>query len=461
MLFWEKQFKESPKEGRPFKQSGEILVALYFTLKKDKDFSARRNAINKVNVSPNTMFKNITLYIFFSVLIAAACSFVTYSLFYNPFNFSQPLLVWTFRLIIYLLLAWWFLRLDEKESVPNIAWLSLIIPTLAILMNTPNTADGLLNDLNYQKIMCYSCLSIVTIWLLYILFSKSKTLLGFLVILNIIVSLFIFLPYGVPRIEMSFDNGFNWNAFNFSCFPYYTLHNYRPFIHEDKGWLSFILDIRTITTLLFIGYEVIVSAVQTTRIKYTDNLEEGIKKTQNSIQQFFLAGLYFVWNIIRRFLFFTKSFWKVFKNNLWEQIKKSVESYVYAVLIIFAFISPFAISILSSAIMEYDRTTSVTFISFNQIAITLIFLFFFLFPLLLAKLLKAQMNPFKIYQFNPSERPSLFLPIYITLMGIGISSVVSCFMEKSFGLYLILFLSVLLIAGVWGYINRKPSQAKS
>ena len=209
VLFWEKQFKESPKEGRPFKQSGEILVALYFTLKKDKDFSARRNAINKVNVSPNTMFKNITLYIFFSVLIAAACSFVTYSLFYNPFYFSQPLLVWTFRLIIYLLLAWWFLRLDEKESVPNIAWLSLIIPTLAILMNTPNTADGLLNDLNYQKIMCYSCLSIVTIWLLYILFSKSKTLLGFLVILNIIVSLFIFLPYGVPRIEMSFDNGFN------------------------------------------------------------------------------------------------------------------------------------------------------------------------------------------------------------------------------------------------------------
>lgn len=408
------------------------------------------------------MFKNISLYIFLSLLIAASCSFITYNMFYNPFSFSDNFLLWMIRLLIYILLAWWLTRLSTRTDKSEISVLAFIIPVIAININgfnfhTLHTLLGVGNE-TYQKLMCYVCFIIVLGWLLKILFTKNKTLFGFLIVLNTIITIYIIFPYGIPRVDISVKDGFNFDSFTFPCFPYYTLHNYRPFVHKENSALLFFLDIRTITLLVFFGYEIIHSVIQTTKIKYFDNLEEGIKRTENSIQQFFIAGLYFVWNIIRRFLFFTKSFWIVFKRNLWGQIRESIDSYIYVIYIFFAFFAPFVIFKLSSLIFGYNKTTSIIFFSLTQAMVIIIITFLFLFPLLLVKLLKAQLNPFKLYNLNVSERPILFLPIYISFLGIGLTSIISCFIEKSFGLYLLLFLGVILYAAIWGYANFRKSK---
>lgn len=402
------------------------------------------------------MYKNIALYIVLSLLISVVCSFVIYCVFYNPFSLSDVFLLWMLRVIVYILFAWWLFRLGDRfDDNSSIGWLSVIIPAIAILTDSSQFQKVvvLFDNQIYQKSMCYFCYVVVAAWVLNILFSKGKTLLGFLVILNTIITIFIVLPYGIPRVDINIKEGLVVESYNFSCFPYFTFSNYRPFMHQDNSKLYFFLDIRVVAVIVFIVYEILHSAIQTTKIKYSDNLEKVIKETENSIQQFFKAGGYFVWNIIRRFFFFTKSFWSVFRKNIWRQIENSIESYIYALYLFFAFFIPLVIFKLAILLLNYIKTTTIIIFSFDQIIIGLIIIFLFLFPLLLVKLLNSDMKPFELYNFKASERPSLFLPIYITFLGIGLTSIISCFVEKSYGLYLILFFGAIVYAGVWGYNN--------
>ena len=288
------------------------------------------------------MFKSLWSYIFVILLIAGGCSFILFSIEYNPFDFSDDIIRWIIRLFIYMLIASGFIQIYRKEEVVDIGLLSIIIPILALLINEDWTSVNLLKNItDIHIISWYTSSLIISLWLFYILLTKSKTILDILILLNVVVSIFILLPYGIPNL-------------NFSVFPIYTLENYTPFTHESNC-ISYLLDIRILSSLIFVLYLFIISFLQIKKLTYLDKLEKSVKDEESSVFQFFMALAYFIWNLIQIFAFYVTEFFKAVWNVLLDQMKKSLNGYIYSVNIAFAFLAPFIIFYLSNLIFEYNK----------------------------------------------------------------------------------------------------------
>ncbi len=403
------------------------------------------------------MFKNIRSYFTIIVLITVACSFITYSISFNPLSLGPDIQLWVIRILLYILFGWWLVSLDDKKSVGELVGLAIVIGAVSFLCTDNRVIYHSITKLFWAKAVCFMGLGVTIIWLIYILF-QSKTILGFLLMINAIVTVLTVLPYGIPRLGVFLSDGpFGSKSLNYdtSCFPFYTINAYQPFGQTDLTTFSIFLDIRTLTALFFIGYFLIKSFIDTIKIVYEDNLTDRILNTENSLIQFFQAGAYFTWKIIQRFIFFGKSFFHVFFRNIWHQIKVSIQSYIYVFLIIVSFVIPLLILNIGTNIYQYDLMSKISFPTIDQLTLLVQLLILCSVPLILVKLLKSKFSPFTIHKLQAKERPSLFLPIYITLFSVGLSSLFAFVIKKSPGNYLIFFVVVLIYAGTWGYLNYK------
>nr|WP_321484687.1 hypothetical protein [uncultured Draconibacterium sp.] len=393
------------------------------------------------------MFKNFPKYITLILTITTLFTLLCYSIFSNPFQFDKELHYWIIRILTYILFAYWLISLGEKKGIrTELVFLSIIIAIIPFLSTDNRIAYNLIPIQDYINVICVGTFSITSIWIIFYLF-KNKTLLGFLLVLNTILTIFIMLPYGIPKLE-------NFGT-NYSCQPFYILNDYSPFEHRDLGSFAVFLDIRFLSSIIFSLYIIILSFSQTVRISYEDNYGEKILYTENSIVQFLQAGVYFTWKIIQRIIFFGRNFLKAIVFNIWNQIKKSIRSYIIAITILSAFIIPKLIMNISVNTYNNIQYSKISIPSFEQIVLVILLSVLVLIPIILVKLLKSNFEPFQMHKLNAFERPALFTPIYIILFSLGLTSLINGFWERHYGNYFIFFSGVLIYAATWGFIKHR------
>ncbi len=399
------------------------------------------------------MFKNISKYITTCLIITFVCSIINYLIYSQSIDLDDEMIKWGIRILIYTFLAWGLLTIGFLKQMVHLKQLAFIMPIIAILNLKNHSFFTYFGDEFIKKILLYVGFLIIVIWIFYIIFSSGKTLLGFLIMVNAIITIFIYLPYGIPKFTIWYDHGI---YFNWYSDEYYNLNSYRPFTEYNQGIVPFLLDIRTVTSICFLVYMFLVSFFEAYRIKYEDKLANKILENNNPIIQFFEAGVFFVWKVIQRVLFFSKNFFTDFIKNVVKQVTRSKRSYIYTFVLFVAFTIPILIKQLAANIQLYLVNGHVPFPDYVQLSNIGLILLLCLTPLILVTVLKYDLPA---SARNKVERPYLFLPIYITLFSLGLTSIVSLIVEHAISYYLIIFLLIIGYTVIWGIRNlRKQKQ---
>ena len=161
------------------------------------------------------MFKNPLLSFFLIFVVAAISASIVYVVYFQNIKITNATVIapivnnefqlWIIRVSIYLFLGWWQIRLALKKEIPELLLFWIAICAISF-MSIYSDRDYIGKQMMFDNLMgtgyeliCFLSYFIVLIFLSVVLIRGSGSVLGVLVIINMLFSVIIVFPIGAER----------------------------------------------------------------------------------------------------------------------------------------------------------------------------------------------------------------------------------------------------------------------